>query len=106
MMLMRIKKWSSNLTEVLKTIPEDELSPYEEIKESNITFGDPEIMSQTTKGLGMTFCPQTDVFNYHSYEELSKLEGKALKLSKRGVSSIIPRKYDSTGLLQPFIPLY
>ena len=51
----------------------------------------------------MTFCPKTDIFNYHSYEELSKLEGKALKLTKRGISSIIPRIYDPTGLLQPFI---
>ena len=103
MMRMRITKWSSNSTELLKTIPKEELSPYEEIKDSNITFGDPEIISQTTKCLGMTFCPKTDVFNYNSYEELSKLEGKALKLSKRGISSIIPRIYDPTGLLQPFI---
>ena len=103
MMKMRITKWSSNSTELLKTIPKEELSPYEEIKNSNITFGDPEIISQTTKCLGITFCPKTDVFNYNSYEELSKLEGKALKLSKRGISSIIPRIYDPTGLLQPFI---
>ena len=51
----------------------------------------------------MTFCPKTDMFNYHSYEELSKHEGKALKPTKRGISSIIPRTYDPTGLLQPFI---
>ena len=103
MMKMRITKWSSNSAAVLKTIPKEELSPYEEVKESNITFGDPDIISQTTKCLGMTFCPKTDIFNYNSYEELSTLEEKALKLTKRGISSIIPRIYDPTGLLQPFI---
>ena len=96
MMKMRITKWSSNSAAVLKTIPKEELSPYEEVKESNITFGDPDIISQTTKCLGMTFCPKTDIFNYNGYEELSTLEGKALKLTKRGISSIIPRIYDPT----------
>ena len=62
LVLMRMTKWISNSTEVLKTIPKDELSPYEEIKDSNITFGDPEIISQTTKCLGMTFCPKTERF--------------------------------------------
>ena len=67
MMMMRITKWSSNSIEVIKTIPKEDLSPYEEIKDSNITFGDSEIISQTTKYLGMTFCPKRDVFDYHSY---------------------------------------
>ena len=103
MMKMRITKWNSNSATLLKTIPKEELSPYEEIKTENITFGDPDIISQTTKCLGMTFCPKTDVFNYNSYEELSKLEGKAIKMTKRGILSIIPRIWDPTGLLQPFI---
>ena len=98
MMKMRITKWNSNSASLLKTMPEEELLPYEEIKTENITFGGPDIISQTTKRLGMTFCPKTDVFNYNSYEELSKLEGTALKMTKRGISSIIPRIYDPTGL--------
>ena len=36
-------------------------------------------------------------------EAPSKIEGKAFKLTKRGISSIIPRIYDPTGLLRPFI---
>ena len=28
--------------------------------------------------LSAIFCPKTDMFNYHSYEELSKLEGNPL----------------------------
>ena len=103
MMKMRITKWSSNSASLLKTIPKEELSPYEEIKEGDITFVDPDIISKTTKCLGMTFCPKTDAFNYSSYEELSSLEGKALKMTKRGISSIIPTIYDPKGLLQPFI---
>ena len=46
---------------VTKTTPKEELSPYEEIKDSNITFGDLEIISQSTKCLGMTFCPEANV---------------------------------------------
>ena len=102
-MKMRITKWSSNSAAILKTIPKEELSPYENVNDTDITFGDPEIISQTTKCLGMKFCPKTDIFNYHSYEELSKLDGKALKLTKIGILSIIPRIYDLTVLLQPFI---
>ena len=43
------------------------------------------------------------MLHYNSYAELSKLNGKAFKLTKRGISSVIPRIYDPTGLLQPFI---
>ena len=117
MMKMKITKWSSNSSSLLRTIPKEELSPHEEIAsentetkttdgdkdEDNITFGDPDIISQTTKCLGMSWVPKTDIFDYHSYESLSQLEGKTLKLTKRGVSSVIPRIYDPTGLLQPFI---
>ena len=80
MMKMRITKWSSNSMKVLKTIPKEDLYPYEEIQGKEITFGDPDIISQTAKCLGMTFCPKTDVFNYSSYEKLSQLEGKALPI--------------------------
>ena len=102
---MKITNWSSNSTKLLKTIPEEMRSPYEEVedKPSEITFGDPEIVSQTTKCLGMSWTPKTDILHYSSYEALRKLEGKALKLSKRGISSVIPGIYDPTGLLQPFI---
>ena len=51
----------------------------------------------------MSWTPKTDVRNQNSYESLSQLEGKALKLTKIGISSVIPIIYDPTGLLQPFI---
>ena len=44
-------------------IPKGELSPNEEVKNSNITFGDPDIISQATKCLGMTFCIKTDLLS-------------------------------------------
>lgn len=73
---MRITKRSSNSTELLKTISIEELSPYEKVKDPNITFGDPEIISETTKCLGMILRHKTVVFNYHSYEELSNYREK------------------------------
>ena len=69
-MMMRITKWSSNSAAILKTIPKEELSPYEDMKDSNITFGDPDIISQTTKCLGMTFCPKTDILNRYIIDPL------------------------------------
>ena len=100
MMKMKITKWCSNAPSLLRTIPKEELSPHEEVAcenteekptnvdmdEDNITFGDPDVISQTTKCLGMSWVPRSDIFDYHSYESLSQLEGKSLKLTKRGVS--------------------
>ena len=56
----------TKLTELLKTMPKEELSPYEEIMNLNIPFGDPEIISQTTACLGMAFGTNIDVFDYNS----------------------------------------
>ena len=39
-MQMRITKWSSNSVALLKTIPKEELSPYEEIDENHDGFLD------------------------------------------------------------------
>ena len=105
MMKMQISKWSSNSIPLLRTIPKEELSPYEEVNKEDIdiTFGDPDIISQGTKCLGMSWIPKKDVFNYSSYKGLSEIEEKSLKLTKRGISSLIPKIYDPTGLLQPFI---
>ena len=107
---MKIQKWTSNSSELLKTIPKDECAPIEEIKaskrkpyyeEEGITFNDPEIVSQTTKCLGMTWTPKEDKFHYKTYENLE--DEKPTKFTKRGISSLIPSIYDPTGLLQPFI---
>ena len=54
---MKITKWSSNTPSLLKTIPKEELSPHENVpkdtnnesdkkEKENITFGDPDIISQ------------------------------------------------------------
>ena len=44
MMKMRITKWSSNSAAILKAIPKEELSPYKNVNDTDITFGDPEII--------------------------------------------------------------
>ncbi len=101
-MQMKITKWTSNSTNLLQTIPEEELSPFEEVEnDENLTFSDPAIISKTTKCLGMSWTPKDDTLRYNSYEGLSN--DKTLKNTKRGISSVIPRIYDPTGLLQPFI---
>lgn len=51
----------------------------------------------------MTWITKSDIFDNHCHENLSQLEGKALKLTKSGISSIILHIHDRTGLLSPFI---
>ena len=72
MMEMTITKWSSNTPSLLKTIPKEELSPHEEIvpkdtntesdkkEEENITFGDPDIISQTQSLMNICFIINTN----------------------------------------------
>ena len=104
-MKMKIQKWCSNSSKVLKTIPQEERSPFENISDNNndggeITFQDPDIITSQTKLLGMTWSPKLDTFHYNTYEKL--LENKKIKYSKRGISSIIPSIYDPIGILQPY----
>jgi len=87
MMRMKIHKWSSNSPALLKSIPREELSPYEEIenrdmeKNSNdIMFNDPDIITKTMKCLGMSYTPKEDIFHYNSYEMLTT--DKAVKYTK------------------------
>ena len=100
---MKIQKWCSNSEKVLKTIPQDESSPFENVNQDNvgeITFQGPDIITSQPKLLGMTWTPKRDIFHYNTYENL--LENKKIKYSRRGISSINPSIYDPTGLLQPF----
>ena len=63
-MQMKITKWPSNSTTLLQTIPEEELSPFEEVEdEENLTFRDPAIISKTTKCLGMSWTPKNDTLH-------------------------------------------
>ena len=89
MMKIKITKWSSNSVALLKTIPSEELPPYEDIEDKiskqkeedpdNITFSDPEVMSKTAKCMGMSWTTNTYGLRYNSYKDLSELEGKSLK---------------------------
>ena len=101
-MCMKIQKWSTNEPKVLKTIPEEERSPYKVVngKESDITFQD-DVITKTIKTLGVTWSPKKDIFHFHNYENL--LEEKEPKSTKRSISSLIPTLYDPMGILMPFI---
>ena len=63
---MEIKKWASNSKEVLQTIPEKDLYPYEqkEADSTNLTFLDGAIISKDTKCLGMSWSPKEDILHY------------------------------------------
>ena len=76
---MKVQKLRTNSTKVLKTIPQEERSPFENITDSNndrreIIFQDPDIITSQTKLLGMTWSPKLDTFHYNTYEQL--LENK------------------------------
>ena len=90
MMKMQISKWSSNSIPLLRTIPKEELSPYEEVNKEDIdiTFGDPDIISQGTKCLGMSWIPKKDVFNYSSYNGLSEIEKKKVFDCSKAVPAV------------------
>ena len=100
---MEIKKWASNSEEVLQTIPEKDLYPYEQkgTESNNLTFLDSTIISKDTKCLGMCWSPKEDTLHYKSYDKLS--ETKNPPKTKRGISSIVPSIYDPLGILQPYI---
>ena len=100
---MEIKKWASNSEEVLQTIPEKDLYPYEQkgTESDNLTFLDSTIISKDTKCLGMCWSPKEDTLHYKSYDKLS--ETKNPPKTKRGISSIVPSIYDPLGILQPYI---
>ena len=107
-MKMKIRKWASNSSRVLATIPRDDLYPYEtkqlvetdEGLEKEMNFSE-SLISKATKIMGMAFDPKKDKFHYKNYENLT--EEKPPKKTKRGLSKIIPSIFDPNGLVQPFI---
>lgn len=70
-------------------------------EQNEITFQIADIITSTTKCLGMTWPPKKDIFHFNSYQNLGT--EKSPKLTKRGMASLIPSIYNPAGLLQPFI---
>ena len=96
---MKATKYASNSSEVLATIPHEDLAPTTE-KEFPSSPGSPELISKTTKVVGMSYDPERDVFTFKPY---AKLLEKPIPMTKRGVSSIIPSIYDCSGHIAPYI---
>ena len=96
---MKATKYASNSSEVLATIPTEDLAPTTQ-KEFPASPGSPEFISKSTKVVGMAYEPEKDVFTFKPY---AKLLEKSIPMTKRGVSSIIPSIYDISGHIAPYI---
>ena len=96
---MKATKYASNNSEVLATIPHEDLAPTTQ-KELPSKPGSTELISKTTKVVGMVYEPEKDVFTFKPY---AKLLDKPVPMTKRGVSSIIPSIYDISGHIAPYI---
>ena len=89
-MKMKIRKWASNSSRVLATIPRDDLYPYETKQlvetdaglEKEMNFSE-SLISKATKIMGMAFDPKKDKFHYKNYENLT--EEKPPKKDKKGL---------------------
>ena len=96
---MKATKYASNSSEVLETIPTEDLAPTTQ-KEFPASPGSPELISKTTKVVGMAYEPERDVFTFKPY---AKLLEKSIPMTKRGVSSIILSICDCSGHIPPYI---
>ena len=96
MRLMKVTKYMSNSSEVLNSIPKDDLGPLMENDEPD----EKEIRSANTKILGINYDPVQDSFHFSSY---AKLLEKEPIFTKRGISSLIPSIFDVNGLISPYI---
>ena len=63
---MKVTKFMSNSSKVLKSIPKDDLGPLMENDEPE----EKEIMSANTKILGINYDPVQDSFHFSSYAKL------------------------------------
>ena len=96
---MKATKYASNTSEVLATIPQEDLAPTTH-KEFSSSPDSPELISKTTKIVGMAYEPEGDVFRFKPY---AKLLEKSIPMTKRGVSSVMPSIYDCSGHIASYI---
>ena len=66
---MKATKYASNNSEVLATIPQEDLAPTTQ-KELPSKPGLTELISKTTKVVGMVYEPEKDVFTFKPYAKL------------------------------------
>ena len=84
---MKVTKYMSNSSNVLQTIPREDLGPLME----NGGTDTEQLMSANTKILGVNYDPKNDNFHFKSY---SRLLEKEPTFTKRGMSSVIPSIFD------------
>ena len=87
---MKATKYALNSSEVLATIPQEDLAPTNQ-KKLPSSLGSPELISKTSKVVGMVYESEKDVYEFKTY---AKSLEKPIPMTKRGVSSIIPSIYD------------
>ena len=78
---MKATKCASNSSEVLATIPKEDLGPTTQ-KEFPAYPGSPELIPKTKKLVGMAYEPEGDVFTFKPY---AKLLEKSIPMTKRGI---------------------
>ena len=93
-----IRKWVSNSSSVLDTIPEKEKAPLTNVVNRN---GVQNKISDTTKQLGYRYDPLKDLFLFDSYDELIKKNDNTM----RSVASLLASIYDPIGFICPYILL-
>ena len=95
---MKATKYASNSSEVLATIPQEDFAPTTQ-KEFPSSPSSPELISKTTKVVGMVYEPE-NMFLIKPYAELFET---SIPMTRRGVSSIIPSICDISGHSPPYI---
>ncbi|XP_065078903.1 uncharacterized protein LOC135701886 [Ochlerotatus camptorhynchus] len=86
-----IRKWSSNSTVVLESVPEEEREKLVKIGENG--------MKEGIKALGILWDTKNDQFTYENWPE----EATNRSLTKRHVLAEISKLYDPLGLVSPVI---
>ena len=88
----KIRKWTSNSSSVMQSIPEDDRASFE--LEGN------EPVSQPTRVLGVRWTPKDDTLSVNTPHDCENLH--SLPTTKRFLASITPRVFDPCGYLSPF----
>lgn len=100
-----LKKWNSNVNEVLKNLPNDIIDKEEqpfELGHVNSDFEMEDIpKEQKVKTLGLYWNPKLDVFMYKAEMDIDSLS--SLVCTKRSICSVVAKIYDPLGLASPFI---
>ena len=98
---LKLKKFVSNNSEILKSIPEDLREECEEItNDHELQSYNGNIISKPATLLGYTYKPKNDAYIFSKYANLP--DQYPWPMSKLDLASIIPKIYDPIGLVSAF----